>query len=100
MSLPLVLRPEAEEDLRQASEHLERSQLGLGRRLVADAGEIFQRIETQPELYGRVWQDVRAARLKKFRYVVYYVVFADRIEVLAVLHGSRDPSVLPYSSSE
>lgn len=67
---------------------------------MADAGEIFQRIETQPESYGRVWQDVRAARLKKLRYVVYYVVFTDRIEVLAVLHESRDPSVLHYSSSE
>jgi plasmid stabilization system protein ParE len=39
-----------------------------------------------------VWQDVRAARLRKFRHVVYYVAFADRVEVLAVLHGSRDPS--------
>ncbi len=46
-----------------------------------------------PELYGAVWQDVRAARLKKFRHVDYYVAFADRIEVLAVLHGSRDASV-------
>jgi len=36
---------------------------------------------------------VRAARLRKFRYVVYYVVFADRVEVLGVLHGSRDGSV-------
>lgn len=94
MSLPLILRPEAEEDLRRASEHLDSLQVGLGSRLVAGPGELFERIETQPELYGRVWQDVRAARLQRLRYVVYYVVFADRIEVLAVLHGSRDPSVL------
>jgi plasmid stabilization system protein ParE len=39
-----------------------------------------------------VWQDVRAARLRKFRYVVYYVVLTDHVEVLAVLHGSRDES--------
>jgi toxin ParE1/3/4 len=45
-----------------------------------------------PEMYGLVWQDVRAARLRKFRHLVYYVVFADRVEVLAVLHGARDAS--------
>jgi plasmid stabilization system protein ParE len=35
---------------------------------------------------------VRAARLKQFRYIVYFIVLADRVEVLAVLHGARDPS--------
>ena len=53
---------------------------------------MLEQIEFMPEMYGVVWQDVRAARLKKFRYLVYYVVFADRAEVLAVLHGSRDAS--------
>jgi hypothetical protein len=46
-----------------------------------------------PEMFGVVWQDVRAARLKKFPFMVYYVVFADRVEVLAVMHGARDASV-------
>jgi plasmid stabilization system protein ParE len=45
-----------------------------------------------PEMYGLVWQDVRAARLRKFRHMVYCVAFADRVEVLAVMHGSRDAS--------
>ena len=40
----------------------------------------------------RVWQDVRAARLKQFRYIVYFIVLADRVEVLAVLDGARDSS--------
>lgn len=47
-------------------------------------------MEFMPELYGVVWQDVRAARLRRFRHFVYYVVFADRVEVLAVMHGARD----------
>jgi plasmid stabilization system protein ParE len=45
-----------------------------------------------PELYGVLWEDVRAARLKQFRYIVYYVVFPLRVDVLAVMHGSRDAS--------
>jgi plasmid stabilization system protein ParE len=46
-----------------------------------------------PELHGIVWHDVRAARLKQFRYVVYYITFTDRVEVLAILHGARESSV-------
>jgi len=45
-----------------------------------------------PEMYSVVWQNVRAARLRRFTYVVYYRVHDDRIEVLAVMHGSRDAS--------
>ena len=45
-----------------------------------------------PELYAEVWMTVRAARLRKFRHLVYYVVLADRVEVIAVMHGSRDSS--------
>jgi len=45
-----------------------------------------------PEMYGVVWQNVRAARLRQFTYVVYYRVHDDRVEVLAVMHGSRDAS--------
>jgi plasmid stabilization system protein ParE len=90
MSLPVILRPEAEADIRGTYDDLEHSHTGLGRRFTARVREVLERIESMPELYGVVWQDVRAARLKQFRYVVYYVVFADRVEVLAVLHGSRD----------
>ncbi len=32
---------------------------------------------------------VRCVKLKKFPYVVYYRVLTDRVEIIAVLHGSR-----------
>src|SRR5262245_11545919 len=92
MSLPVILRPEAESDIQGTFDDLERSRTGLGGQFAARVREVLERIESMPELYGVVWQDVRAARLKKFRYVVYHVVFGDLVEVLAVLHGSRDPS--------
>jgi toxin ParE1/3/4 len=93
MSLPVILRPAADADIEATHAELEQSQVGLGERFVARVREVLERIEAMPEVYGLVWQDVRAARLKKFRHLVYYVVFADRVEILAVLHGSRDASV-------
>jgi plasmid stabilization system protein ParE len=98
MNLPVILRPAADADIQAPYDELEQSQVGLGNRFVAvkhgvgRVREVLERIEAMPEMYGLVWQDVRAVRVKKFRHVVYYVVFADRIEVLAVMHGSREAS--------
>ena len=44
-------------------------------------------------MYAATFRGVRPAKLRRFPYVVYYRVLADRIEVLAVLHGSRDPRI-------
>ena len=93
MSLPVILRSEAEADVQAIQDSLEQSRAGLGQQFATRLREVLERIEAMPELYGVIWQDVRAARLKQFRYLVYYVAFADRVEVLAILHGSRDPSV-------
>jgi len=90
--LPVILRHEAEVDVQEARDQLEAVRVGLGNQVLARVREVLARIEKMPELHGKVWQDVRAARLKQFRYIVYFIVLADRVEVLAVLHGARDPS--------
>jgi toxin ParE1/3/4 len=92
VSLPVILRHEAEVDVQEARDQLEAVRVGLGNQVLARVREVLARIEKMPELHGKVWQDVRAARLKQFRYIVYFIVLADRVEVLAVLHGARDPS--------
>lgn len=93
MSLPLVIGPEAEADIHDAYKSLQDARSGLGERFVSAAVEAFERIEATPQVYGCIWKDVRAVRLKKLRYLVYYVILDDRIEILAVLHGARDPSI-------
>ena len=92
MSLPVILRHEAEVDIQGARDQLEAVRVGLGNQVLARVREVLARIEKMPELHGTVWEDVRAARLKQFRYIVYFIVLADRVEVLAVLHSARDPS--------
>ena len=92
MSKPAILRPSAEADVVETFGDLEFIRPGLGKRFLARLREVLERIEWMPEMYGIIWQDVRAARLRKFRYLVYYIVLSDRVDVLAVLHGSRDES--------
>ncbi len=92
MSLPVVLRPEASRDAEEARDHLESQRAGQGQAFLDRLNETLARIGAMPEMYGVVWQTVRAARLRRFTYVVYYRVHDDRVEVLAVMHGNRDAS--------
>ena len=92
MSLPVILRHEAEVDIQEARDQLEAVRVGLGNQVLARVREVLARIEKMPELHGKAWEGVRAARLKQFRYIVYFIVLENRIEVLAVLQGARDPS--------
>jgi toxin ParE1/3/4 len=92
VSVPVILRPAAEADVDAIRAGLDAVRLGLGDNFASRLRELLRRIEQLPELYGVVRQDVRAARLRRFKHVVYYVAFPDRVEVIAVLHGSRDAS--------
>lgn len=92
MSLPVVLRPEASRDAEAGRDYFDSQQDGLGQAFLDRLKEALDRIGAMPEMYGIVWRNVRAARLRKFTFVVYYRVHDDRVEVLAVMHGSRDAS--------
>jgi toxin ParE1/3/4 len=92
MSLPVVLRPEASRDAEEARDYLEGQRAGLGQAFLDRLNEELTRIGSMPQLYGVVWRNVRAARLRQFPFIVYYRVHDDRVEVLAVMHGGRRAS--------
>jgi plasmid stabilization system protein ParE len=93
MSLPVIMRPDAEADVVEIFGDLDFIRPGLGKRFIARLREVLERIEWMPEIYGNIWNDVRATKLPKFRYIVYYVILTDRVEILAILHSTRDASV-------
>ena len=92
MSLPVVLAQEAETDFDAAADwHEEKA--GLGAKFTAHVREALHRIGQLPELHAILHRDIRRTKVQKFPYNIYFRVRADRIEVIAVLHGRRDPSV-------
>src|SRR3954470_5179678 len=91
MSLPVVLRPEAQADLVAARDWYEQQRPGLGDAFADAVDEVLGRVGPMPEIYAVVMNGVRRAKLQRFPYLVYYRVRGDRVEVLGVLHGSRDP---------
>jgi toxin ParE1/3/4 len=93
MSLPIVLRPEAQADLLAARDWYNRHRADLGQEFAEAVEQLLARIEILPELYPAVLRNVRRGKLRKFPYVVYYQVLASRVEVIAILHGSRNPQI-------
>ena len=93
MSRRIVLRPEAEADLLQARDWYGQEDSELAEAFLDSFDSTIARIEAMPELYAVALMNVRRGKLRRFPYLVYYRVFSDRIEVIGLLHGSRDPQV-------
>lgn len=73
---------------------LESQKTGLGIEFAYRAVAAVESLVSFPELHGIVWEDIRGAPIRKHPYVIYYRVLVHSIDILAVLHGSRDPSIL------
>jgi plasmid stabilization system protein ParE len=93
MTLAADFRPEAATDVLEARRWHEQRQSGLGDAFSDSLDEIVGRIESMPRMYPVAHRDVRRGKLRTFPYLIYYRVLPERIEVIAVLHGSRDPRI-------
>ncbi len=91
MTHPLLVRPEAEQDMAEGRDWYEGRREGLGAEFLTAVDEVFACIRETPELYAPEYKSVRRVGLNRFPYVVYYRIVGDDVEVLAVLHGSRSP---------
>ena len=91
MTSIVVLRPEAVADLLDARQWYDRQRRGLGGEFLDAVDELILQIGNSPEMYATAIKEVRRGKLRRFPYVVYYRILTDRVEVLGVLHGKRDP---------
>jgi len=89
MSVPVAYLPEAEDDIDAAYAYYEQRLTGLGDRFLQALRDRLDRIQDNPALYSIFYQDVRAAPLRRFPYVVYYRLEDQRVLIIAVQHGRR-----------
>lgn len=93
MSLPVVLRAEAEREFDESFDWYEGRKPGLGVEFAEAIQLVYDRIAANPLLHQTVFGDVRRAVVRRFPFSILYRAHADRVEILAVFHGSRDPSI-------
>ncbi len=91
LSLELILRPEAESDVKEVYAWYEARREGLGSDFMEELEKLFAFIQENPRMYPRDHKELRRALLKRFPYAVFYALRYDEIVVSAVFHQSRDP---------
>ena len=91
MRYRVVIRPEAENDVKEAFSWYEDKRQGLGYDflLQVDAGLRF--IERNPKIFPSEYKGTRKYLIKRFPYKIVYLIEEERIVVLAVIHGRRNP---------
>lgn len=89
----LIVRKEAEEDIKSAYEWYEEKRINLGNTFVEEIGSKLEEIERRPDLYMEVMGNVRRALCKRFPYTIYFMHQKMGIIVIAVLHQRRNPAV-------
>ena len=87
----IIFREAAELELQEGYEWYEAREKGLGIEFVEHVEACVQIIRRHPEIFPRVYKDVRQGVLRKFPYSVLYIALPDRIVVTAIFHASRNP---------
>jgi len=91
MTLPVVLSLEAASEFDAAVDWYQQ-RTGRGAEFAARVREVLDLIGQSPEMHRVVFINVRGVRVQRFPYRVYYRVQSDRIEVIAIFHGRRNPA--------
>lgn len=91
MSLAFALTPDAEADVQDAHAWYERQRAGRGDEFVVELGDRIAAVCAAPESFGRVTGNVRAARLPRSQFVIYYRVEQSGVVILAVQHVRANP---------
>jgi len=97
MKYGLVLRRVAEQEFDDSIAWYEKEREGLGREFRAMIEEYFEGIADNPGRFPKVRGEVRrAVVLRRFPFVIHFLVEAERVVILSVFHTSRGPEQLKY----
>jgi toxin ParE1/3/4 len=91
MKPTLVIRPEAELDVRDACAWYEKQAQGLGAGFLLSLDAALRSIQRRPLQYPIIYRAVRRCLLRRFPYSIFYLVEEVRIVVVAVFHAKRNP---------
>lgn len=92
--MKLIIRLEAETDLLEAVNWYEEKVKGLGSSLILSFEAAIEIIQRTPEVYPKVYKNIRRVLMRKFPYGIHYIVDKENIIILAMFHFNRNPNIL------
>jgi plasmid stabilization system protein ParE len=97
MKRGFALRRVAEKEFDGSIAYYENEREGLGQEFRTTIEQYFQRIADHPEWFPKIRGEVRrAVVLRRFPFVIHFLIEAERIVILSVFHTSREPEQLKY----
>jgi toxin ParE1/3/4 len=101
MSLPIRPRSAAEQDVAAHAEYIQRDSLDAAVRFLDAVDAAFWRLGQNPELGAMCrftnphYAGMRVWPVPRFRkYLIFYRVTPEEVEVIRVLHGTRDLRII------
>src|SRR6478672_2497960 len=94
MSLPVVFRHIARQEIKDAIAWYESERPGTGAEFTFEIARVLVRIADSPKQFPRVRGEVRRAVLRRFPYTIDFLPEPTQIVVLAVFHVKRNPKKL------
>ncbi len=91
MKRRVSIRPEAQRDITEAAAWYERREQGVGTRFKNEVRTTSRRIGENALMFPAIDTRLRRALLRGFPYSMYFIVEADSVIILAVLHQHRHP---------
>jgi len=91
MKRTIIIRPEAEQDIREAYSWYETQMSGLGANFLLRIDAALSSVQRNPRQYPLIHQEVRRCLVRRFPYGILFLEEDKRIIVLAVFHAKRDP---------
>lgn len=88
MSYPVIIRPEAEDEIKWVQEYYFALSTELGEDLRLSVVECIERIGEHPELYAALYGKVRPVALRRFPFILSYVFESKRVVVIGLVHSS------------
>ena len=85
----VIIRRNAEADLREARAWYESQRVGLGDELLIEIRAAIHRLETNPERRPFYYRDFRRLLTRRFPYKLFNRVEGDRVVVFRILHAKR-----------
>ena len=87
----LVLQPVAANDIAEAHDWYESQREGLGSEFLDEIQKAFLQLQSHPMAFRVMYGEYRQSIVRRFPYVIHYHVEGDRVSVVGVFHGHRDP---------
>ena len=94
MSLPIVFRRIARQEMDDAVAWYQSERPGLGIELTVEIERLLGRIGADPRQFRQVRGEIRRAVLLRFPYTIHFLIESKRIVGLAIFHAKRNPKRL------